>query len=75
MKAIVALHFELGYPQELVAEMFDMKQPSLVDEIALIQRIILGKPYKPRSVKSSVRKEEIVRVMSLLGYTDTGEYL
>jgi hypothetical protein len=56
MKAIVALHFELGYPQELVADMMGVAQPSLVDEIALIQQVLLGKIYRPR--KNSVERKQ-----------------
>lgn len=71
MKAIVALHFELGYSQELVAQMFGMKQPSLVDEIALIQRILLGKPYRPRrKVQPEAKREDVQKVLDILGYSE-----
>ena len=68
MKFIVAAHFELGYPQDLVAKMLGMKQPSLVDEIALIQRIILGKDYTPRKKKAEMPQEELQLVIRMLGY-------
>ncbi len=70
MKAIVALHFELGYSQEIVAQMFCIKQASLADEIALIQRILLGKEYKPRRNKPEITKEEAQQILERLGFDE-----
>lgn len=44
MKAIVALHFELGYKQELVAEIFGVSQSHISQEIKAIRQYFLGKP-------------------------------
>ena len=66
MKFIVASHFELGYPQEDVAQMLGIKQSSLVDEINLIRRVLLGKPYKPRRTKRTIKQEELLKTLIYL---------
>jgi hypothetical protein len=66
MKFIAAAHFELGYPQDLVAEILGISQPTLVNEIALIQRVLLGKPYKPRRKEGVVKVEDMFQMMLLL---------
>jgi len=68
MKFIVATHFELGYPQDLVAEMLGISQPSLVDQIGLIQKVFLGKEYnarnKPKKFRgNTMRIEDLYRFM------------
>lgn len=68
MKFIVAAHFELGYPQDLVAEMLDIRQPSLRDEINLIQRILLGKKYRPQKRKKAVNLEDVMKILMYLKY-------
>ena len=66
MKFIVAAHFELGYPQEDVAQMLGVRQSSLVDEINLIRRVLLGKPYKPRKTKNVIKQEELLKTLIYL---------
>lgn len=66
LKFIVAAHFELGYPQELVAEILGITQPTLVNDIALIQRILLGKPYKPRKTVAAIEVTDLLKVLLLL---------
>lgn len=71
MKFIVATHFELGYPQDLVADMLGISQPSLSDQIALIQKVFLGKPYnsrnKPNKFKNkSIKSEDMFKFLVAL---------
>ena len=66
MKFIVAAHFELGYPQEDVAVMLGVSQPSLIDEINLIRRVLLGKPYRPRKTKRTIKQEELLKTLIYL---------
>lgn len=63
MRFIVASHFELGYPQDIVATILGITQPALVDEIALIQRILLGKPYKPKKKGKTVKLEDVMKLL------------
>lgn len=67
MKAIVALHFELGYPQTLVAEIFGVAQPTIVDEIELIRQVLKGRMYKPKKKPKQVKSEDLLKLMWLLG--------
>ena len=49
MKAIVAMHFELGYPQEWVADIFKVSQEQIALDIRNIREILLGrKVHEPR---------------------------
>lgn len=61
MKFVVAAHFELGYSQQLVADILGIAQPSLQDEIAHIKRVLTGKPYRPHKVKEVVTVEDILK--------------
>ena len=50
MKAIVAMHFELGYPQEWVADIFNVTQEQIALDIRNIREILLGrKVHEPRA--------------------------
>lgn len=66
MKFIVAAHFELGYPQEFVAEMLKIKQPSLQDEIKHIRRVLTGQPYRPHKHKGTITLEDLMKMVLLL---------
>lgn len=66
MKFVVAAHYELGYSQELVADILGIKQPSLQDEIQHIRRVLSGQPYKPHKHKGYVRLEDVMKVILLL---------
>lgn len=66
MKFIVAAHFELGYTQEMVANMLGIRQPSLVDEINLIRRVLLGKPYRPQRKKAKVKVSDVIKMLMYL---------
>jgi len=46
MKAIVALHFELGYPQELVADMFGVGQDQIAQDVRMVRKVMLGHKYQ-----------------------------
>lgn len=66
MKAIVALHFELGYPQDMVAQIFGVSQPTLVDQIALIQKILKGGTYNQnyaRPKKKEIGMEQLFGIL------------
>jgi hypothetical protein len=63
MKFIVASHFELGYTQDTVAEILGVTQPTLVDEINLIRRVILGRPHRPKRRKYKVTKEDVIKLL------------
>jgi len=60
MKAITALHFELGYPQQLVADIFGVSQPQIALDIANIKRIIKGGTYQKhrKLVKVKIGEKE-----------------
>lgn len=64
MKFIVAAHFELGYPQEVVAEILGIKQPTLFEEIELIKMVLNGYKYKPRKFKDEVSTEDVLAVIA-----------
>ncbi len=66
MKFVVAAHYELGYSQEIVADILGIKQPSLQDEIVHIRRVLKGQPYKPHKHKGMVKLEDVMRMISLL---------
>lgn len=62
MKAITALHFELGYPQELVAEMFGVTQEQVALDIQNIRKVLTGKPYRPHRTKKSIRLSDLMSI-------------
>ena len=66
MKFVVAAHFELGYSQQMIADILGITQPSLQDEIKHIKRVLLGQPYKPRKHKGTIKLEELMKMMRLL---------
>ncbi len=66
MKFIVAAHFELGYSQELLAEMLGIKQASLNEEIQLIKKVLLGRPYRPHKPKGTIKVEDVFKMMMCL---------
>lgn len=65
MKFIVATHFDLGWPQELLADILGIKQPTLKEEIELIKMVILGYKYKPRKFKDQVTLENVLNMLTL----------
>lgn len=64
MKFIVAAHFELGYPQEVVAEILGIKQPTLFEEIELIKMVLNGYKYKPRKFRDEVTTEDVLAMIA-----------
>lgn len=68
MKLVVAMHFELGYSQEIIAEILSIKQPSLQDEIKHIRRVLSGQPYKPYKKKGAgmVKIEDVMSYLHVL---------
>jgi hypothetical protein len=72
LKFIVAAHYELGYPQELVAKILGITQPSLMWQINLIKRIYLGKGYnganRPKYLnKKEIKVEDMMKFLSVMG--------
>lgn len=66
MKFIVAAHFELGYTQEMLAEMLKVRQATLNEEIELIKMVVLGYNYKPRKFKDKFKSEDLLALMAHL---------
>ena len=66
MKFIVAAHFELGYSQELLAEMLGITQPSLNEEITNIRRVLAGKPYRPHKQKVVIQPQDLINYLLLV---------
>jgi len=60
MKAVVAMHFELGYNQEMLARIFNVTQEQIALEIRNIQKVLLGKPYRPHKPKNVIRVEDLL---------------
>lgn len=71
MKAIVAMHFELGYSQEIIASVFGVDQSRIGHEIRIIKKIFLDKgtekynPYKAKKPKE-VTIPELIRMLMML---------
>lgn len=71
MKAIVAMHFELGYPQEVIASVFAVDQSRVAHEIRIIKKIFLNKgtekynPYKPKKEKL-LGVDDLIRILMML---------
>lgn len=76
MKFIVAAHFELGYTQEMIAEILSTSQPNISAEIKTIQDVFIGrsrrsrqgKKYKPKNwrTKPELSPEDVMRTMVTL---------
>jgi len=66
MKAIVAMHFELGYTQEMIGEIFNISQERINEEISNIRKILLGKPFKARKEKVKISVSDLLRLCMTL---------
>ena len=66
MKFIVAAYFELGYSQDIIAEILGIAQSTLAEEVELIRKIVLGKPYHPYRKKGTIKVEDIFKLMMCL---------
>lgn len=64
MKAITALHFELGYKQEVIAEMFGISQPAIVQECNIIRAILTGKKHRPHAVAMKLSVEDLLAIIT-----------
>ena len=62
MKAIVALHCELGYTQEMVARMFGVTQEQISQEIGNVKRILTGKRYRPHKRKPVIDVQDLLNI-------------
>jgi hypothetical protein len=70
MKFLVAAHFELGYSQEMLAEILGISQPAVSQELRYIRDVFIGrsrrskqgKPYNPqKSIKTpNLRIEDVI---------------
>lgn len=75
MKAIVAMHFELGYDQETLGRIFKVKQEQIALDIKNIKKVLLGKPYKPHKRKLKVSVEDLLSMAIMLKDHEQGTYL
>lgn len=66
MKAIVALHFELGYDQHTIAEMFNVTQGRISQEINMIKKILAGRKYKAVGKPTSIDLADLMRLAMML---------
>lgn len=66
MKFIVAAHFELGYTQDMLAEMLGVRQETLKEEIELIKMVVLGYKYKPRKFKDNLTPADVLHILTTL---------
>lgn len=66
MKFVVAAHYELGYSQQIVADILGITQPSLQDEIKHIRKVLRGDPYKPHKYKGEVKLEDLMKWIHLM---------
>jgi len=62
MKAIVAMHFELGYTQEMIAEIFAISQERINEEIGNIKKILMGKPFRARREKPQIAIKDLISI-------------
>jgi DNA-directed RNA polymerase specialized sigma24 family protein len=60
MKAIVAMHFELGYTQEMVARVFGISQARINEEIGNIRKVLTGKPFRARKEKVKFKAVDLI---------------
>lgn len=68
MKAITALHFELGYKQEVVAEIFGISQPAIVQELNVIRAILMGKRHRPHTNAMKLSVEDLLNIIAKYQY-------
>jgi predicted DNA-binding protein YlxM (UPF0122 family) len=69
MKSIVAMHFELGYPQQIVAQIFDITQQTLADEIEVIKKILLNAGKRtPKKPKKPLSAQQVERILEMLAH-------
>lgn len=66
MKFIVAAHFELGYPQTLIAKMLDISQPRINKELENIRKVLENKPFRPYKRKGKVSIEKLLELCMML---------
>jgi predicted DNA-binding protein YlxM (UPF0122 family) len=66
MKAIVALHFECGYTQEDVAEIFGVTQEQIYLDILNIRKVLTGEKYKPQRQVSNVGIEDVMAMLTTM---------
>lgn len=66
MKFIVAAHFELGYPQELLSDMLGISQERIVVEIGNIRKVLLGRPFKPYKQKGKIEIQQLLELCMML---------
>lgn len=76
MKFIVAAHYELGYTQEMLAEILGVTQASISLELKTIRDVFMGrsrrskhgKPYKPKDyrVRNVIKTEDLLHAFLIL---------
>ena len=66
MKAIVALHFELGYSQELIGRMFRISQERVNQEVDNVRKILMGQKFKPHKEKVTISVPDLIKLCHTL---------
>lgn len=63
MKAIVALHFELGYDQSCVADIFEVSQSQISQEIETIRKVLSGGKYRPHRQSRTIKPAFLLKML------------
>lgn len=66
MKAIVAMHFELGYDQETLGKIFEVRQEQIALDIKMAKTVLMGKAYRPHKKKGTIRVSELIKLCMAL---------
>jgi len=69
MKAICIMHFELGFTQEVVAEIMDINQSSVSWQIKMIRKVLMGDEYTPHMPKLAKRNKPKLEDVLTMFYT------
>lgn len=63
MRALVAMHFELGYDQVSLAKLWGVSQPAIAYEIEIIRQILKGKKHKPQKRKKGIDTNDLLKLI------------
>lgn len=75
LRALVALHYELGYSQEMLSEIAgNMTQEWISMQLELVRKILMGKsdrskhgrPYQPKPKKQTPKLEDLLKLAMML---------
>jgi predicted DNA-binding protein YlxM (UPF0122 family) len=65
LKAITALHFELGYNQETIADIFKVSQEQISQNIAVIKRILKGGQFQVHRKVEKISLPELIKYVRI----------